>query len=88
VVRGADESRTTSEDPMTTNATITDRDINALAARELARGRRGRLTVALVARARGEETPEHAAILAEHGWTDANAKACLAEVEELVRRAR
>jgi hypothetical protein len=67
-------------------ATITDRDLNALSAAALARG--DRFTVALVARARREEQPEHAAELERHGWADANWRACLAEVEELVRRAR
>lgn len=66
------------------SAPITDRDLNALSASALARG--DRFTVALVARARREETPEHAAVLADAGWETANWRACLAEADELCRR--
>lgn len=67
---------------------VSDRDLNALAASALAQGRKGLLTLALVARARQEERPEHTATLEAHGWGTAHWRACLAEVEELCRRTR
>jgi hypothetical protein len=65
---------------------VTNREINALAAAALGRG--DRLTVALVMRARQEEQPGHTAVLEHHGWGEANWRTCMAEVEELCRRAR
>lgn len=62
----------------------TTRDLNALSARALSQGRSGRYTVALVAYARGEATPEQVALVESTGcWSP---KSAMAECAELIRR--